>query len=243
LTPVNDLMIFEKRATARASISHRTFQTKPSWSRLSPMAIILGQGIGHCRQNMPIREKRIPIQRSDYNVVDREFDSMRERFEVEMRRVEEEMARLRREFEGYTPKMSPTGRTEPDAFFPSPGVDHAPALKRYDPYLESINSPLIKDESDGKTLRLRFDVSQYKPEEVNVKTVDNRLLVHAKHEEKSQQRTVYREYNQEFMLPRGTDAELITSTLSVDGILTVQAPLPAVEAPPPSGRRVPITHN
>ncbi|KAL1232638.1 Protein lethal(2)essential for life [Trichinella spiralis] len=180
-----------------------------------------------CAQlNMPIREKRIPIQRSDYNVVDREFDSMRERFEVEMRRVEEEMA-----------------RTEPDAFFPSPGVDHAPALKRYDPYLENINSPLIKDESDGKTLRLRFDVSQYKPEEVNVKTVDNRLLVHAKHEEKSQQRTVYREYNQEFMLPRGTDAELITSTLSVDGILTVQAPLPAVEAPPPSGRRVPITHN
>jgi len=44
---------------------------------------------------------------------------------------------------------------------------------------------------------------------VTVKTVDNRLLVYAKHEEKSPSRTVYREYNQEFMLPRGTNPEMI----------------------------------
>ncbi|CDW57549.1 Putative heat shock protein [Trichuris trichiura] len=190
---------------------------------------------------MTTRETKIPIQKSDYHVVDREFDSMRERFEAEMRRVEEEMSRLRREFEHYTPRMSPPkGQIDHDPFFPTSTGGAPPALKQYDPYFDSINSPLIRDESDGKTLRLRFDVSQYKPEEVNVKTVDNRLLVHAKHEEKSQQRSVFREYNQEFMLPRGTDPELITSTLSVDGILTVQAPLPAIEAPPSAGR-VPIT--
>lgn len=92
----------------------------------------------------------------------------------------------------------------------------------YDPYFDNLKSPLIRDESDGKSLRLRFfkfifllkflssfDVSQYKPEEVTVKTVDNRLLVYAKHEEKSPSRTVYREYNQEFMLPRGTNPEMI----------------------------------
>lgn len=67
-----------------------------------------------------------------------------------------------------------------------------------------------------------------------MKTVDNRLLVHAKHEEKSQTRTVYREYNQEFMLPRGTNPETITSMLSTDGVLTVEAPLPAIQAAPPS---------
>src|SRR5271156_6211772 len=100
---------------------------------------------------------------------------------------------------------------------------------RYDPYLDNIKSPLIRDESDGKTLRLRFNVNQYRPEEVTVKTVDNRLLVQAKHEEKSAQKTVFREYNQEFMLPRGTNPEAITSTLSMDGILTVEAPLPALE--------------
>ena len=46
------------------------------------------------------RERHIDVQRSSHNVVDNEFDSMRDRFENEMKRVEQEMARLRHEFEG-----------------------------------------------------------------------------------------------------------------------------------------------
>jgi len=177
------------------------------------------------------REHR--IDRSNYSVVDNEFGSMRDRFESEMRRVEEEMQRLRREFEGFTPSHSShtsSHRVESGGeqkFHDSPAAGPLMTVRpSYDPYLENIKSPLIKDESDGKTLRLRFDVAQYRPEEVTVKTVDNRLLVHAKHEEKSAQRTVYREYNQEFLLPRGTNPEAISSTLSTDGVLTVEAPLP-----------------
>lgn len=44
-------------------------------------------------------------------------------------------------------------------------------------WLDNINSPLIQDEGDGKSLKLRFDVSKYAPEEIVVKTVDNKLLV------------------------------------------------------------------
>lgn len=40
-----------------------------------------------------------------------------------------------------------------------------------------INSPLIQEDGDNKVLKLRFDVSQYAPEEIVVKTVDNKLLV------------------------------------------------------------------
>jgi len=47
-----------------------------------------------------------------------------------------------------------------------------------------------------------------------VKTVDNKLLVCAKHEEKSQGKSVCKEYNREFLLPGGTDPELIRSSLS-----------------------------
>nr|UJQ69866.1 heat shock protein beta-1 isoform X4 [Diamesa zernyi] len=173
-------------------------------------------------------EQRIEVQRSNYHVVDKEFDSMRDRFDHEMRRVEDEMNRLRREFETYTPKVAAPLSAELSNVQAPSGLN---AIRRYDPYLENIKSPLIREESDGKTLRLRFDVSQYAPEEITVKTVDNKLLVHAKHEEKSPQRTVYREYNQEFMLPRGTNPEAITSTLSVDGVLTVESPLPAVGGP------------
>jgi len=177
---------------------------------------------------------------------------MKDRFEAEMRRVEAEMARLRGEFEGN--QHSPRQITRPQHASPvhddvmhnaqkehshttssystatAPG-DRALVYNdrpRYDPYLDNLKSPLIRDETDGKTLRLRFNVKDYRPEEVTVKTVDNRLLVHAKHEEKGNNRSVFREYNQEFMLPRGTNPELITSTLSTDGVLTVEAPLPAL---------------
>ncbi|KAM3727064.1 Heat shock protein [Dirofilaria immitis] len=201
------------------------------------------------------RERKIDVTPSNYSVLDTEFGSMRERFEAEMKHVEEEMKRLRREFEGYTPSQQASqtdnrsttyhreesrryessstqggGPPPPSSTFRNEGAFGRPDMMSirptYDPYLENLKSPLIKDESDGKTLRLRFDVAQYKPEEVTVKTVDNRLLVHAKHEEKTPQRSVFREYNQEFMLPRGTNPELISSTLSTDGVLTVEAPLP-----------------
>ncbi|OQV19315.1 hypothetical protein BV898_06733 [Hypsibius exemplaris] len=98
-------------------------------------------------------------------------------------------------------------------------------------WMGQLNSPLIHNHQDianqdGKCLRLRFDVSQYLPDEISVKTVDGKLRVHAKHEEKSEHKSAYREFNKEFSLPIGTNPEAIKSTLSKDGILTVEAPLP-----------------
>jgi len=63
-----------------------------------------------------------------------------------------------------------------------PGVTGA--MGGHSAWLQGIRSPLIAEESGAeKELKLRFDVSQYSPEEIMVKTVDNKLLVHAKHEE------------------------------------------------------------
>ncbi|XP_069939257.1 protein lethal(2)essential for life [Cherax quadricarinatus] len=112
-----------------------------------------------------------------------------------------------------------------------PGIcqqDQASSNQGTGSWLEGMNSPLIQQDGDCKQLKLRFDVSQYKPEEIVVKTVDNKLLVHAKHEEKTDSRSVYREYNREFLLPKGTNPELIKSSLSKDGVLTVESPLPAI---------------
>lgn len=63
--------------------------------------------------------------------------------------------------------------------------------------------------------------------------------VHAKHEEKSENRSVYREYNREFLLPKGVNPEAIKSSLSKDGVLTVEASLPAIEGQ----RAIPIGIN
>lgn len=64
--------------------------------------------------------------------------------------------------------------------------------------------------------------------------------VHAKHEEKSESKSVYREYNREFLLPKGTNPETIKSSLSKDGVLTVEAPLPALGQPE---KLIPIAQN
>ena len=58
-----------------------------------------------------------------------------------------------------------------------PGVSGA--MGGHSAWLQGIKSPLIKDDdsSGSKELNLRFDVSEYTPEEIMVKTVDNKLLV------------------------------------------------------------------
>lgn len=168
----------------------------------------------------------MPIQKSELSILDNEFSSIRERFEAEMKKMEEEMSRFRsqlmdHERDFFSKASSPQAQQVP------PGMGSASKT-----WLDSMNSPLIQDAEDGsKQLKLRFDVSQYAPEEIVVKTIDNRLQVHAKHEEKSENRSVYREYNREFLLPKGTNPEQIRSSLSKDGVLTIEAPLPALEAP------------
>ncbi|XP_077516792.1 alpha-crystallin B chain isoform X3 [Amblyomma americanum] len=191
-------------------------------------------------------ERRVPIQKSDLSILDNEFSSIRERFEAEMRKMEEEMSRFRSQLmdheRDFFAKSSAPLQVGPGGAPGTSGSGQLPpgmgaASKTW---LDSMNSPLIQDAEDGtKQLKLRFDVSQYAPEEIVVKTIDNRLQVHAKHEEKSENRSVYREYNREFLLPKGTNPEQIKSQLSKDGVLTIEAPLPAIEAPNKE-RNIPI---
>jgi len=157
-------------------------------------------------------ERRVHIQTTDQSILDNEFSNIRERFDAEMRRMEDEMARFRTELMNH----------ERDSF------TRPEQLRRTDMHrwLDTYDSPLIQDSGSGKQLKLRFDVSQYKPAEILVKTVDNRLQVHAKHEEKTENRSVYRDYTREFLLPKGTNPDLIRSSLSRDGVLTIEAPLP-----------------
>jgi len=174
----------------------------------------------------------VPILKTELSILDNEFSSIRERFETEMRKMEDEMAKFRSIILDHEKNVfnKPPEPGTPTSWMPQAG----------------LASPLIQDGSAGKELKLRFDVSQYAPEEIVVKTIDNRLQngianlshalrmrlwVSAKHEEKTENKSVYREYNREFLLPRSLDPSMITSNLSKDGILTIQAPLPAIEGP------------
>uniref|UniRef100_A0A1W7RB70 Alpha-crystallin B chain n=1 Tax=Hadrurus spadix TaxID=141984 RepID=A0A1W7RB70_9SCOR len=173
-------------------------------------------------------ERRLPILRTDFSVLDSEFSSVRERFDAEMRRMEEEMSRFRtqmtqREHEFFS-RTSTESKTTTQSSSPEAETTHRSEVRAW---LDGMNSPLIQEGTSGKILKLRFDVSEYQPEEIMVKTVDNRLQVQAKHEEKTESSSVYREYNREFLLPQGTDPEQIKSALSKDGVLTIEAPIPS----------------
>ncbi|CAB0032499.1 unnamed protein product [Trichogramma brassicae] len=173
-------------------------------------------------------KRNIPIKLGDFSVIDSEFSNIRERFDAEMRKMEDEMSRFRSELMNRESNFFKSSTSTTTQSSNSHNSSLSPQNHENNTWLDGLNSPLIQDEGDNKMLKLRFDVSQYTPEEIVVKTVDNKLLVHAKHEEKSDTKSVYREYNREFLLPKGTNPETIKSSLSKDGVLTVEAPLPAL---------------
>ena len=72
--------------------------------------------------------------------------------------------------------LSTTGANDASSSMLMPGG----GLGSHSNWLQGLDSPLIQDDAANtgqKELKLRFDVSQYTPEEIMVKTVDNKLLV------------------------------------------------------------------
>ena len=92
--------------------------------------------------------------------------------------------------------------------------------------------------------KILINVDKYTPEELTIKTVDNNVIVEAKHEEKTTDGRSYstQSFNQSFSLPSGVNPESVTSSLSKSGILTIAAPLPrAIKS---NGERlIPIKHS
>jgi len=86
-------------------------------------------------------------------------------------------------------------------------------------------SPKAKVSYDESKFQVEFDVKDYKPEELSIKTEGTTLIVLAKHEEKSGDSTfVSKQFEQRFTLPSGVKADAISSSLSKEGMLTVTAP-------------------
>ena len=92
--------------------------------------------------------------------------------------------------------------------------------------------------------KILINVEHFQPEELMIKTVDNNVIVEAKHEEKTSDGRSFstKSFNQSFALPRGVSPDTVSSSLSKTGVLTISAPLP--RALKTSGERlVPIKHS
>jgi len=93
-------------------------------------------------------------------------------------------------------------------------------------------------------LQLKFDVHEYRPEELVVKTNQHALIVEGNHEERDERGEHYsrRSFIRKFALPREVDPNTVVSHLSSDGKLLVEAPKLALPAPP-GERMIAIEHN
>jgi len=104
-----------------------------------------------------------------------------------------------------------------------------------------MENPIQTFQDGSRKFHLQFDMRQFKPEEIQVKTSGNTLSVAAKHDEKDPNKAVYREYNRSYVIPKGVSPEALSSKLSADGILTIEAPLPSLEGP--REKLIAIKHN
>jgi HSP20 family molecular chaperone IbpA len=112
------------------------------------------------------------------------------------------------------------------------------------PDLDDTNG-LSKAFIDGDVYKIEVNVQNFKPEELIIKTVGQSVQVEAKHEEKTSDGASFssRNFSQSFTLPRGADPEAVASSLSKDGKLTIEVPLPKPTRLASNERLVPIKHN
>lgn len=100
--------------------------------------------------------------------------------------------------------------------------------RRYHPFLthtarKGRGTSVVQ--ADKNKFRVTLDVSQFQPDEVTVKVVDNNVIIDAEHEDKEDEHGwVSRKFTRKYMIPSQCDIEQVESHLSSDGILTITAP-------------------
>ncbi|CAF1598418.1 unnamed protein product [Adineta ricciae] len=96
---------------------------------------------------------------------------------------------------------------------------------------------------DGRDqqLKLTFDLSGYRPDDVTVKVNDNVLKVQASHVDNTPGNQISREYKREYVLPDWVDADHLRAKMSEDATLTVEVPIPQ-DRVSAVNRQIKITH-
>ena len=146
-------------------------------------------------------------------------------FDNEMRRMNDEMSKMMGNMQRLAPAPAPAS-----------SVDDWRLTENF-----RLENPIITERDGSRKFKLQFDMRQFKPEEIQVKTAGNTLSVHAKHEEKDQGKSAFREYNRQYVVPKDVHPEQLASKLSTDGVLTIEAPLPSIEGR--GEKLIPIKHN
>ncbi|XP_076445503.1 protein lethal(2)essential for life-like [Babylonia areolata] len=95
-------------------------------------------------------------------------------------------------------------------------------------------------DNSNQEFQIKLDVCQFKPDEISVKTRDDRVIINAQHEEREDEHGfIKREFARQIVLPKDVDTSSVTSSLTRDGILILKAK--KILLPSPAERIIPIT--
>jgi len=97
-------------------------------------------------------------------------------------------------------------------------------IKDMFPCTSNFNRDVEVNENDEKELTLKFDLKDYKPNELKVTVLDNVLKIEAKHEENTEGNHISKQFVRSYVLPAEYKATLVQSSLSKSGKLTVVVP-------------------
>ncbi|KAK3101907.1 hypothetical protein FSP39_007248 [Pinctada imbricata] len=159
---------------------------------------------------------RIPIHQDDLSFEERQnkvWEDMEKDMERRRQEWEDEIERMRSDFF----QLKPNSNGKLDALTDKISVKDT---------MDDTKTVIEKDHNGRPVFRARFNVHEYKPEEVNVKMDADKLIVYAKHEEKDGHKSVSREFSREVNIPKEVDPMALQCTISKDGILTAEAPMP-----------------
>lgn len=176
---------------------------------------------------MSSQNKKLEIRLDANNVLETEFANMRQHFEDSMRQMDQDLhSFFSTSFATSNSSINQNkfSKNTNDPSSSAPGQ----VVRNLSNWLES--SIINTDENSNKSIRMRFDLHEFSPDEVTVNTSDGKVVVHARHEETSGPHYSLREYRREVCLPRGVNSNEFNTTFSADGILTVGGPLSIQDA-------------
>ncbi|PIO74754.1 Hsp20/alpha crystallin family protein [Teladorsagia circumcincta] len=77
---------------------------------------------------------------------------------------------------------------------------------------------------DDKKFAISLDVSQFRPEELNVQVEGRELTIEGKQEHKTETGAIQRSFTRKWLLPGNVDLEAVRTQLDDKGHLSVEAP-------------------
>lgn len=199
-------------------------------NRGSPRKMKIPKCVDRSGDTDSINSLEIPLACEEMTFVDlhkRRLREMEKRYEEEVRKKkkewEKEVERMKHEFLKLYPSDKSWGSEE---LINDPFV-----LRRRGSTdvldIRKMKTMFLEYPDGGRRFKIRFDLTNFIGDSVKVEGDTDRVTVRAcKKEEASSGEEVEREYVRKIELPAEVDGEKLSSNLTKDGILIVEAPLP-----------------